>query len=360
MLKIKTRMHKVKNAAVLLALTAVAGCSYLPESVKVVPWETETELSGDYETAIETAAITVPEDLDSEAIQQGYPIPEVAVNIAIPVTGKVPRPAPLTAGSQVDAVRLQRLGSNSWAVVNVAPGQLWPQVRAFLVSSGIDVSRVDATGGLIDTDFVLLQDRELESRFRFRVDSGVQRNTSELHVLQQNQAKDIDLTSWPESSDDDDLEQKMLRNIAQFIANNAESAPVSMMAGQAMTGAGRIALEESSAGARLRLELPFNRAWAATEKGFSDAGFRVDDKNRSAGLFYVTYLGPDGEDEEGWFGWLWGGGDSDDPLIGREFQVMLTTQERELIYIDVLDSQGQAIKQVEQQGLLILLQGNIT
>lgn len=245
-------------------------------------------------------------------------------------------------------------------MVNVAPGQLWPQVRAFLVSSGIDVASVNATSGLIDTDFVLLQDRELESRFRFRVDSGVQRNTSELHVLQQNQAKDIDLTSWPESSDDDDLEQKMLRNIAQFIANNAESAPVSMMAGQAMTGAGRIALEESSAGARLRLALPFNRAWAATEKSFSDAGFRVDDKNRSAGLFYVTYLGPDGEDEGGWFGWLWGGSDSDDPLIGREFQILLTTQESELIYIDVLDSKGQAIDQIEQQGLLILLQGNIS
>ena len=39
---------------------------------------------------------------------------------------------------------------------------------------------------------------------------------------------------------------------------------------------------------------------------------------------------------------------------------MLTTEESELIYIDVLDSQGQAIEQVEQQGLLILLQGNIT
>jgi len=63
-------------------------------------------------------------------------------------------------------------------VVNVAPGQLWPQVRAFLVSSGIDVASVNATSGLIDTGFVLLQDRELESRFRFRVDSGVQRNTS--------------------------------------------------------------------------------------------------------------------------------------------------------------------------------------
>ena len=353
-------MHKIKGSAALLMATLVSGCSYLPESVKTLPWDTENELAGDYETAIETSPIEVPSDLDSEAIQQGYPIPKVAINIAIPVTGKAPRPAPLTASSQVDAVRLQRLGGSSWAVVNVAPGQLWPQVRAFLVSSGIDVSSVDATGGLIDTNFVLLQDRELESRFRFRVDSGVQRNTSELHILQQNQAKDIDLTSWPENSDDDDLEEKMLRNIAQFIANNAESAPVSMMAGQAMTGAGRISLEESSAGTRLKLALPFNRAWAATEKGFADAGFRVDDKNRSAGLFYVTYLGPDGEDSESWFGWLWGGGDSDDPLIGREFQVMLSNEERKLIYIDVLDAQGQPIDQIEQQGLLILLQGNIT
>ena len=39
---------------------------------------------------------------------------------------------------------------------------------------------------------------------------------------------------------------------------------------------------------------------------------------------------------------------------------MLSTEERKLIYIDVLDAQGQPIDQIEQQGLLILLQGNIT
>ncbi len=353
-------MHKLSAWAVLMGVSMLGGCSYLPDAVTTVPWETETELSGDYETAIETAPITVPGDLDSEAIQQGYPIPDVAVNITIPVTGEVPRPAPLTAGSQADAVRIQRLGSNRWAVVNVAPGQLWPQVRAFLVSSGIDVASVDATGGLIDTGFVQLQDRELEARFRFRVDSGVQRNTSELHVLQQSQADYVDLTQWPEQSDDDELEQQMLRNIAQFIANNAETAPVSMMAEQSMTGAGRIALEEFSAGARLRLDLPFNRAWAATEKGFADAGFRLDDKNRSEGVFYVTYLGPEGDEDGGWFGWLWSDSKSDDPLIGREFLVKLTSEGREQVYISVFDTEGQNIDQIEQQGLLILLQGNIS
>ena len=352
-------MRRVKITLATLLMVWVTGCNLLPESGSIIPWETESELAGDYETAIEADPMTVPEDLDSEAIQQAFPIPDVAVNLTIPVTGQAPRPAPLTAGSQLDAVRLQRLGNNSWAVVNVPPGQLWPQVRAFLVSSGIDVVGVDATGGLIDTGFVLLEDRSLEARFRFRVDSGVQRNTSELHVLQQNTAKDIDVGRWPENSDDGDLEQTMLRNIAQFIANSAESAPVSMMAEKAMTGAGRIALEESVDGARLRLELPFNRAWAATEKGFADAGFRLDDKNRSAGLFYVTYLGPEGEDGAGWFGWMFGSED-DDPLIGKEFRVQLTTQTVSQVTINVLGAEGQSIGQLEQQGLLTLLQGNIT
>ncbi|GEM_PF-264465 len=352
-------MRRVKTTLATVLMVWLAGCSLLPESGSIIPWETELELAGDYETAIEADPMTVPEDLDSEAIQQAFPIPEVAVNLTIPVTGQAPRPAPLTAGSQLDAVRLQRLGNSSWAVVNVPPGQLWPQVRAFLVSSGIDVVGVDATGGLIDTGFVLLEDRSLEARFRFRVDSGVQRNTSELHVLQQNTAKDIDVGRWPENSDDADLEQTMLRNIAQFIANSAESAPVSMMAEKAMTGAGRIALEESADGARLRLELPFNRAWAATEKGFTDAGFRLDDKNRSAGVFYVTYLGPEGEDGAGWFGWMFGSED-DDPLIGKEFRVQLTTQTVSQVTINVLGAEGQSISQLEQQGLLTLLQGNIT
>ena len=352
-------MFKLKTPILLIAAVGLSGCSSLLDASKFIPWETDSELSGDYEDAIETNAITVPDDLHSDAIQQAYPIPEVAVNLAIPVTGKAPRPAPLTAGSQLDSVRLQRLGESSWAVVNVAPGQLWPQVRAFLVSSGIDVASVDAYGGLIDTAFVMLENKSLESRFRFRVDSGVQRNTSELHVLQQNVAKDLDLMTWPQNSDDTELEQTMLRNVAQFIANSVESAPVSMMAEQAMTSGGRIALEEAISGARLRLDLPFNRAWAATERGFIDAGFRLDDKNRSEGLFYVTYLGPEGEEDGGWFSWL-GGSDSDDPLIGQEFQVQLTTEDTSQVTIHILGSDGQPIGQLEQQGLLTLLQGNIT
>jgi len=70
----------------------------------------------------------------------------------------------------------------------------------FLTTSGIGVAAVDAEAGLIDTQWFKLEDQELAVRFRFRVDTGVQRNTAELHVLQQNRG--VEEVSWPPESDD--------------------------------------------------------------------------------------------------------------------------------------------------------------
>ena len=50
-------MHKIKGAAAFLVATLVTGCSYLPESVKTLPWETENELSGDYEIIERTSVL---------------------------------------------------------------------------------------------------------------------------------------------------------------------------------------------------------------------------------------------------------------------------------------------------------------
>ena len=54
------------------------------------------------------------------------------------------------------------------------------------------------------------------------------------------------------------------------------------------------------------------------------------------------------------------GSEDDDPLIGKEFRVQLTTQTVSQVTINVLGAEGQSISQLEQQGLLTLLQGNIT
>jgi outer membrane protein assembly factor BamC len=345
-------MMCLKNLVLTMPLTLLAGCSFLFGEDGLFPDNSEQ-----YKNAPELAQITVPPRLEGAKSEPIYPIPNVRNAGALTSEFEVPRPAPLTAGAEYDAVRIQSLGDESWALVAVAPGQLWPQVRAFLTASGIGVAASDAQAGLIDTQFVTLKDRALPARFRFRVEAGVQRNTAELHVLQQDQA--VTDEAWPVASNDLELEKNMLRNVAQFIANSADSAPVSMMADRAMGDSGRITLEDTQDYTRLRLRLGFARAWASVTKGLPDSGFTIDDRDRSAGLFYVTFAGPQSEVEEGWFDWLWGG-EEDHPLAGQRYQVKLSTQTDDEVVITLMGSDGAAIARRDQQALLTILKGNIS
>lgn len=334
-----------------LALTLLPGCSWLGLEEGLFPENAES-----YRAAPELDPIVLPDGVETSAIQPIYPIPATQSSLTLLTEFEVPRPTPLTAGTDYDAVRIQRLGDESWVLVNAPPGQLWPQVRAFLTSSGIGVASLDAQAGLIDTQFVQLVDQPLSSRFRFRVDNGVQRNTSELHVLEQNQSATD--KPWPSQSDDLELERKMLRNIAQFIANSAESAPVSMMADRAMSDSGRIALEDTDTETRIRLGLSFARAWASANKGLPDAGFRIDDRDRSQGLYYLTFIGPQSEDDSGWFDWLWGGED-EHPLAGSRYQLRVEEVGESLVYLTLHGPDGGAVERRDQQALLTLIQGNI-
>lgn len=337
---------------VIVALAAGPGCSYLLGDDGLFP-----DTSQDYRKARELSEISVPGDKSDEALQQAYPVPEVAVGSGMSGDFEVPRPAPLSATAGQDAVRIQSLGDDSWALVSIGPGQLWPQVRGFLAAAGIAVTRADAEAGLIETGWIELEGQPMASRFRFRIEQGVQRGSSELHVLQMNQAGDIN--SWPGDSDDHGQEQEMLRSAAQYVANAADSSPVSMMADRAMSSQGRIAQREGPGGDRyIELGLPFDRAWASVGKALEDARFEITDRDRSAGRYYVRYLGASDEEERGWFSSLFGGGD-EDPLIGRDLLLSLQEEGDRQVSIRLEAQAEPPLEERRLQELLSLLQGAI-
>lgn len=337
---------------VMASLLATSGCSYLLGDDGLFP-----DTSQDYRKAREMPEIEVPEDKSREALQQAYPVPEVALGSGLGGEFDVPRPAPLSASATQDAVRIQSLGEESWALVNIGPGQLWPQVRAFLAATGIAVSRADAEAGLIETGWIELEGQPMASRFRFRIEQGVQRGSSELHVLQMNQAGDT--SRWPQMSDDTGQEGEMLRSIAQYVANSADSSPVSMMADRAMSSQGRIALREGDGGDRyIELGLPFDRAWASVGKALEDAHFEIVDRDRSAGHYYIRYLGSEAEEESGWLASLFGGGE-DNPLLGRDLLLSLHNEGESKVSIRLAAQKAPVLKEREERELLSLLQSNI-
>lgn len=336
-----------------LLLVSLVGCGYLFGDQGVF-----RDTSEDYKRAPEVPKIAVPEGKNTETLQEAYPIPDVQDSMLMAGEFEVPRPTPLVAGSADEMVKIQRLGEKSWALIAEAPGQVWPQVRSFLTSASISVARIDARAGVIETGWMELQGHDMASRFRFRIDQGVQRGTSELHVLQMNQAGDVD--NWPPGSDSPEQESEMLQALAQYIANSAGTAPVSMVANQEIDAAGKITLKESSRGeAYLALELPFDRAWASLGRALTKSTFEIVDRDRSTGVYYTRFLGPDSQEEDGWFDWLWDS-EEEHPHAGDTFIVSVETVSATAVTIH-LRPQGPevALDLRDQQALLSLIRGNI-
>lgn len=341
-------------------LLLCSGCGYLFGDDGVF-----RDKSEDYKKSQEVPLLQVPQAEDSSPLMEVYPIPPIEDSLVLSGKFEVPRPAPLVAGAADELVRIQSLGNESWALVSTAPGQVWPQVRAFLSTSQIDVSRADAREGILETTWLDLDGAPMASRFRIQIDQGVQRGTSELHVLQMNKAGD--LNSWPEESENLEQSKEMLQALAQYIANSADSTPVSMMADQAISATGKISVQEGADNdIYIRLTLAYDRAWASVGRSLEESTFEITDKDRSAGRYYVTFLGPQSEEEDGWFDWLLDSdGSSDNPLVGRDFIVSVERLDANDVAIRVdppLTSDqnaSPALEKSDEQALLALIKGNI-
>ena len=342
----------LRLVSAILILAACSGCGYLFGDQGVF-----RDNSQDYKKAPEVPVVAVPDGKDSSALSEIYVIPQVDNELILAGEFEVPRPAPLVAGAGDEVVRIQKLGDQSWALIGVPPGQVWPQVRSFLTAAGIQVARVDARAGLMDTNWLKLEGAPMGSRFRFRMEQGVQRGTSELHVLQQNQAGDVN--SWPATSDNPEQAHEMLRAVSQYLANSADTAPVSMIAEQGITAGGRISMQEAPEGyTYIRLELPFDRAWASLGRALGKSSFEVVDRDRSSGRYDARFLGPQDEDEGGWFDWLFG--EDEHPLAGKVFVVSMTSMGESAVNIR-LQPQDTSVElsKRDEQSLLALIKGNI-
>jgi outer membrane protein assembly factor BamC len=358
------------------ALILLPGCSWLLGDEGFFP-----DRSDDYARARVEDPLRMPQGVDDSKMSDIYVIPPISEDVAVQGSADAPRPSPLVAGSSDEMVRIQKLGSDEWVLVSVAPGQLWPQVRGFLSATQQPVARIEARAGVIETGWLDDADGGMRERYQFRIEQGVQRETAELHVLQMFEAGDVN--SWPPASADKQREADMLRAVAQYVADSVDTAPVSMMAQQAISAAGKVSLEEDESGSPyIRLELPFNRAWASVEKALAASSFDVSDRDRGIGTFFIRYEEQeeegggwfsdwwvsDDESEEdaadtGWFGgWLFGGEgepETDEVLTEQDFVVTVRQQDEGVAFITIARRDGIELANAQAGQLLSVIKSNI-
>ena len=317
--------------------------------------------SNDYQKSAETTRIEVPEGLDSSALEDIYVIPPVSNESGLDGEFEVPRPSPLVASEVEQAVKIQKLGEERWVLAALAPGELWPQLRGYLSVKGIAISRVDARQGIMETAWLETANGGLKQRYRFSIDEGVQRDTSELHVTHMLQTPEAG-QAWPQVSVDPQLEADMLTDVANFIANRTDMASVSMIAQQAISASGKVSLLKSSDGdAYIELRLPYYRAWASLGQALTKAGFEVQDMDRSAGQYYVSFVEQSTEQDEegsGWFSWMFD--NEEEAALPESYLITIKSVDDKSVRI-VIGSQSETpLSKAEAEKLLSIVKGNLS
>ena len=227
----------MKKIILLATLTAasltVSGCGWLFGDKGVF-----RDRGDDYRRAQVEKPLEGPPGLTQAQGDEDFAIPPIAY--AAPLEGRfeVPLPDPLDGNPEAEQVKIQTLDGASWILVEAGPGEVWPRLRQFLSTNQLQLARADAAGGVLETGWLQPStDGAQRERYRFRIEQGVQRNSSEIYVLQANAGSGGD---WPIASSDRTREAEMVKAVAQFIADNGSTGAVSMLAQRGIDSKGKV------------------------------------------------------------------------------------------------------------------------
>lgn len=255
---------------------------------------------GDYSKADNIPPLVLPEGKRSEAMGELYPIPQItATDFGYDPSAEdndIPRPLPLSANLEQENVKIQRVGGESWILLNAAPGEVWPRIRNFLNVNSLAVSRADISKGVIETSWLQFKtDLSTYDRYRLQIDQGVQPETTEIHITHMSVPKAekpaADL-GWPRKSDNAEREKWLLDELAATLASESAEGGTSLLA-QAIGGAVKANLGMVRGEPFMSIKLDRVRALATLSHAAKQDGFTTFETDADAGLYYVHYLDPE-------------------------------------------------------------------
>ena len=232
-------------------------------------------------------------------------------------------------------IKLERDGSQRWLKVNMPAEELWLQVKDFWQESGF-ILKIDApAAGVMETDWAenrakLPQDivrstigkvfdglysTSERDKFRTRLERGKDAGMTEVYIshrgMQEIYTSELKKdTRWQPRKADPELETEMLLRLA----NRLGSEDARAQAETQPKPEDRAKLVKANDGkSQLDVLEDFERAWRRVGLALDRVGFTVDDRDRSKGVYFVSYVDPQDDNKvkpKGFFARLFGSGDS--------------------------------------------------
>ncbi|MCM2572836.1 outer membrane protein assembly factor BamC [Achromobacter xylosoxidans] len=360
----------------LMSLVLLAGCSEVNQFLG-------NEESVNYKSAVTQRGepLSIPPDLTQAASDPRYRAPASGSTTysQFQQQGQAQANAPKASNVLPNRqdMRVERDGDLRWLVVDRAPEDVFPRLVDFWTENGFTVASNNPAAGLIETDWAENRAKIPESwlrqalgavlesawdsgereKFRTRVErvnGHTEIYVSHRQMLEKRVGNDGSQVQWQNGKEDPGLNAAMLARMMVYLGTDVDNARKLVQQAEAAPQKPAVQQDVRTQGAALIVSESFDRAWRRVGVALDGGGFSVEDRDRSAGDYYVRYFDTDtGEkiDQPGFFSRMFSG---DKKAEAPQYRIHLVGS-GEQTTVTVLDAKGERDNSATAQRLLSVL-----
>ena len=251
------------------AILFISSCSYISGPEGMFPTTEYDFLNENVESNI-----SLPENLDPVNSENHYPVSKPN---EIKNDQDVPKPRQIFASSGNSSVQLRRLGELMWIYIETLPSTSWPISKSYWDTSSFQILSSDANTGEIVIDY------DQSSILKMTIEHGIKEASTEIFLTQVSKDSN-ELVSNVE------LIQSELENVVNYFAESIDSFSGTSLAAQNLNEKKKAKFFTENGQTVIELDLSFNRAWSSVSKALSAANIISNDRDRSKGILYVSYV----------------------------------------------------------------------
>jgi outer membrane protein assembly factor BamC len=344
-----------------------------------------------YEASRQVDSLEVPPDLIAPGMDRGFRIPEVpGERVSARELDHDARAVPRTATAQPTTVlpespdvQLRRDGQMRWLSVQASPEELWPQLRAFWRAQNLTLARDEPAVGVMETEWAedlagiplggargllartlgSLYDAGTRDQYRLRVER--QNGGTEVYISHRGAVErggaDGQTSRWEIADPDPQLEAQMLNRLLVFLTTGevtgAETAATRVDEAD-FERTGQVDLTEREGRLVLVVWGEPDALWRRLGLALDRTGLMIDEQDRSAATFLVTYR-PDivdsAEDRPGALRRMLSFGRATPRRQDERYQIRMIENGRDL-QIEALSIEGEPLRERDARFVLERIQ----
>ena len=288
----------------------------------------------------------------------------------------------------IPGMRIAKDGERRWLVVEKPAAELYPQVKDFWQENGFLLVVDSPSTGIMETDWAENRAKIAQDWIRKNVlgvfsdsvyDTGerdkyktrlevVKPGETEIYITQRGAIEKCTTdttgaclsTIWTPRPNDPELEAVFLARLMERLGMTQEQAKAMVATPLGPKTPKAKFVEDGTNKAHIELSAGFDRSWRDVGLALDRSNFTVEDRNRSAGVYFVRYINAkDVGDSKGFFTNLFSSKD-DSKLQAKKYQVVVKSSGENSANVYVQDAEGKPENTPAGIQLLTILNDQLT